>query len=616
MAVAPRAPGDYAPLAGGRAVEALQDAAAPLRGARVLHVSAAGAPGPVPELLGGVLPLAAGAGLAVEWRVLFADPDLRRVGAALEHGLRGGESAIQSEDWEAWTDACERIGRSLNGTADLVVLHDPARSASPPASTCRWPGAATWMPRALRTRRSSAWAALLEHCRLTLVPHESFAPDALRDDRLQAAPPGIDPLDSAQPRPRAAAAGPRRAAARRGPRPSVRAARSCSSTAGTTRTRRSRRSGSPRPRSPSCSWCSPGCSTTGAAEDWRAAKEVSDYAAGEEDLLLLTSYEGLGSLEVGALQRLARAALELSLREGFDLAPCETLWKRTPVVGRADGGLRFTVRDGVDGFLAGDAERLAARLVELVRDPGLAGRDGPRRPRAGARALPRNGGARARAAGAGGWRPGARRPIAWRAHEGHAPRRLSARAPGRRHRRRRRRARSARAWPAPRSGCARTATCATSTRRSPRAPVEIVTAKDPDALWLIRHDAAHVLATAVLELYPGVKISIGPPIDDGFYYDFEFPEGVKVSDDDFERIEAEDARAHRRRRALRAHGRPGGGGDRALQGRGPGLQGRADRGPGRATRAWRPSRSTATAPSPTSAAARTAPAPSASRRSS
>ena len=68
-------------------------------------------------------------------------------------------------------------------------------------------------------------------------------------------------------------------------------------------------------------------------------------------------------------------------------------------------------------------------------------------------------------------------------------------------------------------------------------PVEIVTAKDPDGLWLIRHDAAHVLATAVLELYPGVKISIGPPIEDGFYYDFEFPEGVKVSDEDFESIE-------------------------------------------------------------------------------
>src|ERR687895_594136 len=51
--------------------------------------------------------------------------------------------------------------------------------------------------------------------------------------------------------------------------------------------------------------------------------------------------------------------------------------------------------------------------------------------------------------------------------------------------------------------------------------IQIVTARDDDGLWLLRHDAAHVLATAVMELYPGVKISIGPPIEDGFYYDFE-----------------------------------------------------------------------------------------------
>src|SRR5215211_6487339 len=70
------------------------------------------------------------------------------------------------------------------------------------------------------------------------------------------------------------------------------------------------------------------------------------------------------------------------------------------------------------------------------------------------------------------------------------------------------------------------------------ARIEIVTARDDDGLWLIRHDAAHVLATAVLELYPGVKISIGPPIEDGFYYDFDFPDGVSLSDDDFEQIEA------------------------------------------------------------------------------
>jgi threonyl-tRNA synthetase len=69
-------------------------------------------------------------------------------------------------------------------------------------------------------------------------------------------------------------------------------------------------------------------------------------------------------------------------------------------------------------------------------------------------------------------------------------------------------------------------------------PIEIVTDRSDDALDLLRHDAAHVLATAVMELYPGVKISIGPPIEQGFYYDFDFPEGTHVSEADFEAIEA------------------------------------------------------------------------------
>jgi threonyl-tRNA synthetase len=74
--------------------------------------------------------------------------------------------------------------------------------------------------------------------------------------------------------------------------------------------------------------------------------------------------------------------------------------------------------------------------------------------------------------------------------------------------------------------------------------VAILTKNDgPKALELIRHDAAHVLAAAVMELYEGVKISIGPPIEDGFYYDFEFPDGAAISEADFPRIE-ERMRAH------------------------------------------------------------------------
>ena len=70
--------------------------------------------------------------------------------------------------------------------------------------------------------------------------------------------------------------------------------------------------------------------------------------------------------------------------------------------------------------------------------------------------------------------------------------------------------------------------------------IQILTTRDkddPDALYVLRHSAAHLLAEAVRRLYPGVKIAIGPPIENGFYYDFEFPE--PISEADLPRIEEE-----------------------------------------------------------------------------
>ncbi len=70
--------------------------------------------------------------------------------------------------------------------------------------------------------------------------------------------------------------------------------------------------------------------------------------------------------------------------------------------------------------------------------------------------------------------------------------------------------------------------------------IQILTTRDtddPDALYVLRHSTAHLLAEAVRRLYPGVKIAIGPPIESGFYYDFEFPEPIHEAD--LEKIEAE-----------------------------------------------------------------------------
>jgi threonyl-tRNA synthetase len=70
--------------------------------------------------------------------------------------------------------------------------------------------------------------------------------------------------------------------------------------------------------------------------------------------------------------------------------------------------------------------------------------------------------------------------------------------------------------------------------------IEVVTTRqgdDPDALYVLRHSTAHLLAEAVLRLHPGTRIAIGPPIEGGFYYDFEFPE--PIAEEDLEAIESE-----------------------------------------------------------------------------
>ena len=66
--------------------------------------------------------------------------------------------------------------------------------------------------------------------------------------------------------------------------------------------------------------------------------------------------------------------------------------------------------------------------------------------------------------------------------------------------------------------------------------VSLVFPTSEEGLEILRHSTAHVLAQAVLELYPGATFSIGPPIEDGFYYDFDLPDDQTFSDDDLERI--------------------------------------------------------------------------------
>ncbi|MGD9300053.1 MAG: threonine--tRNA ligase, partial [Desulfobacterales bacterium] len=68
------------------------------------------------------------------------------------------------------------------------------------------------------------------------------------------------------------------------------------------------------------------------------------------------------------------------------------------------------------------------------------------------------------------------------------------------------------------------------------AKIRLITSKDPEGLEILRHSAAHVMAQAILRIYPDAKLTIGPAVDEGFYYDIDM---APVSEDDFPKIESE-----------------------------------------------------------------------------
>src|SRR5688572_7410634 len=73
------------------------------------------------------------------------------------------------------------------------------------------------------------------------------------------------------------------------------------------------------------------------------------------------------------------------------------------------------------------------------------------------------------------------------------------------------------------------------------AEVQLLTKRDPEALEVLRHSAAHLMADAILRVFPKAQLTIGPVVEEGFYYDIYYPDG-KITPDDFPKIEAEMAR--------------------------------------------------------------------------
>src|SRR3954470_18703219 len=367
-----RSLGDYTELAGDEVLERVRALAQSLGGMRVIHVSPAAPRNGCPEMLRALLPLAADAGLDVEWRVLYGAAPFGDVARDLYDGLQGAETAIAPSTWSEYLESIAEAVGSLRDDCDVLVLHDPAtlgllaQDDGKARVVWRCHVDASEPEPATRERLFP----LLEGCDWGVFACDDFWPPNQPGD-VRAIAPAIDPL---------------------GPKNMdmpMRLAGHILRSLGIDLTRplvcnvsRLDRWKDPhgvidafaqaKQAVPDLQLVLVGALPGEGPQDFRIAREVADYAAGIDDVRVMTSYTGVGEVEVGALQRVARVSLQRSLREGFGLAASESLWKRTPVVAQDGGALSRQVEHGRSGYLVEDTAAMARRIEELVEDAGLA----------------------------------------------------------------------------------------------------------------------------------------------------------------------------------------------------------------------------------------------------
>jgi trehalose synthase len=106
-----------------------------------------------------------------------------------------------------------------------------------------------------------------------------------------------------------------------------------------------------------------------ATDDPEGSQVYESLLGQQEERIIILSVQDTAL--VNALQRRAAVVLQKSIREGFGLTVAEAMWKRTPVIGGDVGGIRYQIKDGVNGFLVSSVAEAAERIVQLLKDEKL-----------------------------------------------------------------------------------------------------------------------------------------------------------------------------------------------------------------------------------------------------
>ena len=373
----PKSAEDYRKIVGDQAIDELIKLAEPFRDARVLHFNATAFGGGVAELLNGIVPLMQNLGLAADWQVMRGSDEFYTVTKAMHNALQGAFVNIDSSMREIYLRYNQLNADLWDESYDFVVIHDPQpapiramlRERSGPAGGC-------WLWRChidLTAAQPDVWDFLrpyVEAYDAAIFTIPQYVKNDLHIGNIAIIPPSIDPLSPKN-----------------------------YDLPDTTISVVTKQFGIDRTRpiiiqvSRFDPWKDPlGVIDTyrivkcefpevqlvmvasmahDDPEGWSYYERTARHAGDDYDIFLLSNLNGVGNVEVNALQRAASVVLQKSLREGFGLTVAEALWKRKPVVASNVGGIPTQVIQGQTGFLVNSVGEAAARIIELLKNPEL-----------------------------------------------------------------------------------------------------------------------------------------------------------------------------------------------------------------------------------------------------
>ena len=370
VALAHKSLADYTHIVGRPLVEEIRELAEPLKGKRVVQLSATAFGGGVSEILYTLIPLMRDVGLEVEWQVIYGREEFFNSTKIMHNALQGNPQDLTEEQWATWFQYNEMNARELSRGWDICLVHDPQ-----PAALL-----------SLAPEKARAWVWRCHIDVSTPNPRDDGAPapvhQGLRASLFHVA--GYVPAGDGRRR-QHRAAGDRPAGAQehgalaRGRDVRVQAVRHRHDRPMMCQVSRFDPWKDPlgvidayrivKEERPDVQLALVGSMASDDPEGWDFSNSTLAHAEGDPDIHILNNFNNVGKIEVNAFQSLSDVVIQKSTQEGFGLTVSEALWKGRPFIGGDVGGIPLQIEDGESGYLVDSVEQCAAALARDAQRP-------------------------------------------------------------------------------------------------------------------------------------------------------------------------------------------------------------------------------------------------------